>query len=271
MPADVTPAQPLLEAVDVTLRFGGVHALQDVSLRVDEGAIHAIIGPNGAGKTSLLNCMSGLYRNDSGVIRIRGVETTGLRQREIFRLGVARTFQHLAVVGELTVLENLRLGAVHELAPGIFSNALRLPYQRRRSRLVDERATEVIDSLGLAQHRHKAAGELSYGLQKRVEIGRALMSLPTLLLLDEPMAGMTIDEKHELADVIVAARERTPFTVALIEHDVGIVMRLASTITVLNFGRVIAAGPPAAVREQPEVIAAYLGDQTTEPTTIPGT
>ena len=245
------------------LRFGGVTALDGVDVTVSQGEVHAIIGPNGAGKTSLLNCINGLYSPQKGSIRLWDDEVhelTRLRPSRIARLGVARSFQNIELFRHMTVLENLLLGRHVRMRHRIgrsflyFGPALK---QEIRNREVVE---EVVDLLGLQSVRKHPVAALSYGYQKRVELGRALCMQPALLLLDEPMAGMNAEEKEDMARYILDANELSGVTVVLIEHDMAVVMDISATVTVLDFGRVIAEGPPEQVAADPDVIEAYLGD-----------
>jgi branched-chain amino acid transport system ATP-binding protein len=243
----------------VSLRFGGVAALSDVSLTVEPRQIAAIIGPNGAGKTSLLNTISGLYTPTSGRLVFEGTSLRGRRPHQIARLGIARTFQNLGLFGGMTVLDNLRLGRhVHgrigPMAAGLFwRQAQREEVEHR------EVVEEIIEFLEIERVRTQIVGTLAYGLQKRVELGRALAQSPRLLLLDEPMAGMNVEEKEDMARFILDIHEERGITVVMIEHDMGVVMDIAQQIHVLDFGKRIASGTPSEVRHDARVIRAYLG------------
>jgi len=254
--AGVTAA---LEIEELTLRFGGVTALDGVSFSVREGSLTALIGPNGAGKTSLFNCLSGIYRATAGRIVLAGVDVGRLPQHRIARLGLARTFQSPALFSGLTVLENLMAGRYRHGRGGILAGMVRLPAVVRDEVRQRERVEEILELLEIAQHRHAAVADLPYGLQKRVELGRALAQDPSILLLDEPMAGMSVDEKEDMCAFVLAARDALACTVLLIEHDMGVVMDLAERVVVLDFGRKIGDGSPDAVRRDARVIAAYLG------------
>ena len=253
-----------LQVDDVVLRFGGVVALDRVSLEVRQGEMHAVIGPNGAGKTSLLNCVSGLYRPQSGRIVLHDGDAEHdlgrARPNRIARWGVARSFQNIELFRHMTVLENLMLGRHvhmrHRLLPSLawFGPARAQEVAHR------ELVEEVVDLLRIQSVRHKAVESLSYGYQKRVELGRALCLQPSLLLLDEPMAGMNAEEKEDLARFILDVNELRGVTVVLIEHDMGVVMDISDRVTVLDFGRVIADGPPAEVARDRAVVDAYLGE-----------
>ena len=264
----VPTGEPLLEVREVSLRFGGVSALSDVSLTVRQGTIHAIIGPNGAGKSSLLNCISGLYRPQDGAIVMHTVDDKGgarqhkligLPPHRIARLGVARSFQNIELFTHLTVLENLMLGRhihmKHRLLPAMvwFGPARKQEIEHRG--LVEE----VIDLLRLQAHRHQPVGSLAYGIQKRVELGRALCLQPSVLVLDEPMAGMNSEEKEDMARYVLDVHELAGVTVVLIEHDMNVVMDISDQISVLDFGKLIADDVPQKVESDPAVIEAYLG------------
>ena len=259
------PGQPLLEVDGLGLRFGGVQALADVSLRVIQGEIHAVIGPNGAGKSSLLNCVSGLYRPQRGHIMLHQangpVSLIGRPPHRIARLGVARSFQNIELFRQLSVLENLMLGRHHRMSSALVPALIWYGPARRQEIAHRQLVEEVIDLLELQAVRHKPVGSLAYGYAKRVELGRALCMQPTLLLLDEPMAGMNAEEKEDMARYVLDVNELAGVTVVLIEHDMDVVMDISAQVTVLDFGRLIATGTPEQVRRDPAVIDAYLGEE----------
>jgi branched-chain amino acid transport system ATP-binding protein len=250
----------LLEAKGIILHFRGVAALSDVKLAVEPQTIHAIIGPNGAGKTSLLNCISGVYRPQRGTIQFDGRDVTRLSPAQRTSLGIARTFQNIALFHGMTVLDNLLIGRhVHQHA-GVLSGGLYFGPGEREEIAHREMVEDVIDFLEIQHIRKKVVGTLAYGLQKRVELARALALEPKLLLLDEPMAGMNAEEKDDMARFVVEIHEERGTAIIMIEHDMGIVMNISDRVTVLNFGERIADGTPDEVRRSPEVQQAYLGE-----------
>lgn len=258
------PGEVQLAVENIRLTFGGVTALAGVSLQVRQAEIFAIIGPNGAGKTSLLNCISGLYRPQRGRILFYQDgehDLTRLKPHEIARLGVARSFQNIELFRHMTVLENLMAGAhVHMRSNLLASMVYWGPAQREQIRF-RRFVEDIIELLEIQAIRHKTVAELPYGLQKRVELGRALALRPAILLLDEPMAGMNTEEKEDIARFILDINEEHGVTLVLIEHDMGVVMDISDRVAVLNFGQKIAEGTPAEIRTNPDVIDAYLGEE----------
>ena len=251
----------LLEVAKVTLTFRGIAALLDASVAVEEGSITSLIGPNGAGKTSMLNCISGRYRPDTGTIRLGGRELTPVAPHARTRLGLSRTFQNIALFRGLSVLDNLLVGRHARMDYGILASILYFGKARAAEDLHRRRVEEIIDFLGLSPYRHQSAGRLPYGVQKRVELGRALSAEPRLILLDEPMAGMNLEETEDMARYILDLNEEWGVTVLLVEHDMGVVMDLSDHVVVLDFGQVLAAGTPEAVQGNAAVVAAYLGSE----------
>lgn len=251
----------MLDVIDVTLRFGGLTVLNGLSLRVDPGEIVALIGPNGAGKTSALNLVSGLYRPDAGDVRLDGRSIAGLTPDAVCRRGIARTFQTLRLFANMSVLENVMAGAYGITRAGLWQIALRTPAFRREEAAIRRKAEGVLARFGtrLAGYRHdQPAYSLSYANRRRLEIARALMSEPRLLLLDEPAAGMNPHETSEIVDLILRLRA-DGLTILLIEHDMGLVKRVADRVIALNDGRRIAEGAFAQVTADPQVVTAYLG------------
>lgn len=250
----------ILQADDVSLAFGAVQALSDVSLTVYRGEILAIIGPNGAGKTSMLNVINGVYRPQGGRITFRGQERArSLRPFQVARQGIARTFQNVALFKGMSTLDNIMTGRTLHMRRGILCQALywgpALKEEVEHRQVVEQ----IIDFLEIESIRKTPVGNLPYGLQKRVELGRALAAEPTLLLLDEPMAGMNVEEKEDMCRFILDIREEYGITCVLIEHDMGVVMDISDRVIVLDYGRKIAEGRPQAIRQNQEVIDAYLG------------
>lgn len=253
--------EKLLEIENVSLQFGGVKALDDVSFYVRKGEIFSLIGPNGAGKTSMLNCISGLYKPTAGSIRYKGQELLKMKPYHRTNLGIARTFQNIALFSHMSVLDNLKLGRHTLMKSGFLSGGLYFGKAAREEVEHRKEIEKVIEFLDLQDIRNEPVGTLPYGLQKRVEIGRALALQPELILLDEPMAGMNNIEKEMLARIILDMHEMQDITVLLIEHDLGVVMNLSHHIAVLDFGRQIGFGTPEEIQKNEDVIKAYIGEQ----------
>jgi branched-chain amino acid transport system ATP-binding protein len=250
----------MLAVSGVSLFFGGVQALSDVSFEVRKGSITGVIGPNGAGKTSLLNCVGGFHRPQRGSIHLDGRDVTRVSPDRRPALGLARTFQNIALFEGMTVLDNVKLGAHVHLRTNVVQALAYSPAARHEERrLREEVEREVLDFLEIEHLRRRTVGSLAYGLQKRVELARALAMRPRLLLLDEPIAGMTEEETEDMARFILDVQEQRGVTIVLVEHDMGVVMDLCDRIVVLSFGEKIAEGTPAEIQAHPDVVAAYLG------------
>jgi branched-chain amino acid transport system ATP-binding protein len=261
--------QPLLKVDNIFLSFGGVHALREVSFEVESGEVFSIIGPNGAGKTSMLNCISGRYQPNRGQIAFKGQNVIGLKPNDRCTLGIGRTFQNLALFNHMTVLDNIMVGRHHLLKNNFLTGPLYWFSGARNEELKHRREVEdIIDFLEIAHIRKEVAGTLSYGLRKRVELARAVALRPDLILLDEPMAGMNLEEKEDMARYVIDLNEEWGMTVIMIEHDMGVVMDISHRVMVLDFGKEICTGLPDEVMDNEQVKSAYLGvgrdDETQE-------
>jgi branched-chain amino acid transport system ATP-binding protein len=258
--ASEPPGQaPLLCVRDLTVRFGGIVALDHVSFDVERGSICGLIGPNGAGKTTLFNCLSRLYPFQEGSILFDGQPLLEVARHRIAGLGIGRTFQNLALFRSLSVQDNVLLGAHARTSGGMLACALRLPGARREERSITQRASELMQLVGLREFVHRRVADLPFGIQKRVELARGLASQPRLLLLDEPAAGLNHQEVEGLRGLIRQIRDALGVTVLLVEHHMNLVMRTSDKVVALDFGRKIADGKPDEVRNDPELVRAYLG------------
>ena len=241
--------------------FGGLMALRHINFDVKEGNIKALIGPNGAGKTTLLNIISGIYQPDKGEVFFLGKNISNLPSTKIARKGISRTFQHVELFGNMTVLENIMVGRYVKSRAGFFSSGFKLPYVMKEEKEIQRKSEEILEYINLGQRKDELASNLPIGEQRILEVGRALATEPRLLLLDEPAAGLNIRETRNLGEIIKKIREEIKITIVLVEHDMDLVMRISDWITVLNFGEIIAEGTPLEVQKNKEVIVAYLGDE----------
>jgi branched-chain amino acid transport system ATP-binding protein len=247
---------------DLAKNFGGIQALIDINFEARDDEILSIIGPNGAGKTTIFNCISGFYKPTRGEISFKGQNLTGLKPHRIAKAGIGRTFQNIALFKGMSVLDNIKLGAEVHLGYGLFSSLLyHGKVSRQEVKLRKEIEEKIIDLLEIEFIRHKIVSTLAYGLQKRVELARALAMRPKLLLLDEPTSGMNIEETEDIARYVIDIVEELGIPIILIEHDMGVVMDMSDRVIVLDFGRIIATGSPSEIQSNPKVIKAYLGEQ----------
>jgi len=249
----------ILNVSNISLAFGGVKALTDISFDVREHEIRAIIGPNGAGKSSMLNCINGVYTPQQGSITFRGKTFSHMDSHDVATMGIARTFQNLALFKGMSVLDNLMSGRNLKIKSNIFWQALRIGPAEREEIMHREAVERIIDFLEIQAYRKTPVGQLPYGLQKRVDLGRALAMEPQVLLLDEPMAGMNVEEKQDMCRFVLDVNDEFGTTVVLIEHDMSVVMDISDRVVVLDYGKKIGDGKPDEVRNNPDVISAYLG------------
>ena len=251
----------MLNIKEIWMSFGGLMALRHVSFDVREGDIKALIGPNGAGKTTLLNIVSGIHQPDKGDVFFSGEKIVNVAPTKIARKGISRTFQHVELFGNMTVIENIMVGQYAKTKAGFLSSGFKLPFVMKEEREIQRKSEEILEYINLGQRKDEPASNLPIGEQRTLEIGRALATGPRLVLLDEPAAGLNIKETRNLGEIIKKIRDELKITVVLVEHDMDLVMSISDSITVLNFGEVIAEGTPLEIQKNPEVIVAYLGEE----------
>ena len=251
----------LLDVAHLSIQFGGLRAVDDLSMQIRKGELYGLIGPNGAGKTTVFNLLTGVYKPTEGIIRLDGTDITGKKTAQINMAGIARTFQNIRLFSEMTVLDNVLVGMHNNVRYPLVSSLLHLPSFHRKEREAREQAMELLGIFDMQKMASWQAGSLPYGAQRRLEIVRALATKPKLLLLDEPAAGMNPAETAELMEVIRSIRDRFGIAILLIEHDMSLVMGICEGIAVLNYGKIIAKGTPDEIRNNPAVIEAYLGKQ----------
>jgi len=251
--------KPALDIQNLSLSFGGLKAVSDFSMTLPPGCLYGLIGPNGAGKTTVFNLLTGVYKPDVGSVHLCGTRIDGTKPSQIARAGMARTFQNIRLFGELSVLDNIKTAAGVRTKSGLFRTLFRTPLHVAEERAIHERSLELLEHLGIAHRKDEQAKSLPYGDQRRLEIARALATEPRVLLLDEPVAGMNTQEKHEMRGLIQSLREQFGVAILLIEHDMGLVMEICERITVIDHGVTIAAGTPKEIQGNPAVIEAYLG------------
>ena len=250
----------LLEVTDLGISFGGLRAVDELNMKIEKGALVGMIGPNGAGKTTVFNMLTGVYRPTDGGIRLNGENVVGKKPFEINKMGIARTFQNIRLFGKLSVLDNVKLGFHNDVKYSLVETLFHVGRYRKKEKMMDQKALEILKVFDLDKEWDVKAANLPYGKQRKLEIARALATEPTLLLLDEPAAGMNPNETAELMDTIQLVRKQFDVTVLLIEHDMKLVAGICEYLYVLNFGRLLAEGTPSEVLSDPEVITAYLGD-----------